>query len=88
MAHARPSQAASSVRVGNVVYAVGDWNECSRGVLAAFNGTTGASLWQYSNGSPHPRQTPALDEAAGLLFFGSSAIEARSLADEHRAVDQ
>ena len=64
-----------SVGANGLVYAVGDNNECGNGPLDAFR-PNGSIVWGYANGSPFPRQTPALDDQSSTVFFGSSTIEA------------
>lgn len=67
--------AAVSVGQNGLIYGAGDANECGNGRLVALN-PAGSMVWQDINGSPHPRHTPALDDASQTLFFGSTTIEA------------
>ena len=69
-----------SVGANGLIYAVGDWNSCRNGRLVAFHNYDGSIVWDHGdcpgvgNTSPHPRQTPALNEALNSLHFGSSCL--------------
>ncbi|MCI0527090.1 MAG: PQQ-binding-like beta-propeller repeat protein, partial [Nitrospira sp.] len=67
-----------SVGANGLVYALGDWNDCRDGRLVALNTGNGAIAWNhggcvqvFADDSPHPRQTPALNEALQSVYFGS-----------------
>ncbi len=69
-----------SIGANGLLYSLGDWNSCGNGRLVAFNSTNGSIAWDHGdcpgggNTSPHPRQTPALDEALNSVYFGSSYL--------------
>ena len=68
-----------SIGANGLAYSIGDWNACGNGRLVAFDTTNnGAIKWDHGdcpgpggNKSPHPRQTPALDETNNSLYFGT-----------------
>lgn len=63
-----------SVGVNGLLYGVGDWNQCGNGRLVAFNASNGTIAWTHHDCGPHPRQTPALNDALNSVYFGSSAL--------------
>lgn len=63
-----------SVGVNGLLYGVGDWNQCGDGRLVAFNASNGNIAWTHHDCGPHPRQTPALNDALNSVYFGSSAL--------------
>ncbi|MDF1553743.1 MAG: PKD domain-containing protein [Deferrisomatales bacterium] len=67
-----------SVNQDGLVLGTGDWNQCGDGYLAALHSATGGIAWtQGTSGvgySPHPRQVPAVDDALGAAYFGSSYL--------------
>ena len=68
-----------SMSANGLLFAVGDWNACSDGYLTARRPDTGEIVWYRGTSgagySPHPRQRgPAIDDALGLVYFGSSTL--------------
>ena len=57
---------ASPVYANDLVYI-----STNRGMLNAYNATTGALQWQFNSGTNYPSESsPLVDPATGLVFFG------------------
>ncbi|MCP4687086.1 MAG: PQQ-binding-like beta-propeller repeat protein, partial [Desulfobacterales bacterium] len=66
-----------SAGANRTIYTMGDWNECGDGWLTAVDPENGAFLWERGTDggySPHPRQTPAVDDDLGAVYFGTNAL--------------
>lgn len=78
--------ATHSMSESGLLFAVGDWNSCGDGYLTARRPDNGEIAWYRGTSgagySPHPRQRgPSIDDALGLVYFGSSYLFAVAQGD-------
>jgi len=68
-----------SLGTNGLLYTTGDWNACGSGRLFALDVRDGSVVWTLpdcpgGNTSPHPRQSPALNEDLSAVHWGSTAL--------------
>ncbi|MFT7582414.1 MAG: outer membrane protein assembly factor BamB, partial [Myxococcota bacterium] len=69
----------ASLSADGMLFMAGDWNACGDGYLTARRASDGGIAWvrgtRADGYSPHPRQRPpAVDDATGAVYFGSSYL--------------